>query len=179
MTITSPLSYAAVAARLVTLGMISAEQAEDRLAALGEWRDQELTLSDVPEALVEFGVAVSAHGEDVDDLAESYRDLLEAAAACAGTVTVTGVELDTDDSGGEILRFRRDGEPRAWHVEHTGDYLDHLALAENVDDLDPGAGDPRRFHVLGQSEPCDDSYYVLATPEQARALHDEFGLDLG
>lgn len=45
--------------------------------------------------------------------------------------------------------------------------------------LDPRGDDPRIFHVLPQPESCMDSYYILATAEQASRLHDEYGLDIG
>ena len=41
--------------------------------------DAYLELVDRVEVLMEFGVTVSVHGEDVDDLEESYRHILEQA----------------------------------------------------------------------------------------------------
>ncbi len=68
-----------------------------------------------PDALEAFGMAVSAHSDDVDDLEESYKGILEQAAALTeGAVTITDVRLREDEEQGEILEFaaqRRPGDP--------------------------------------------------------------------
>ncbi|MFD0851072.1 hypothetical protein ACFQ07_02480 [Actinomadura adrarensis] len=50
-------------------------------------------------------------------------------------------------------------------------------MFEHMDELAPGAGDPRRFHPISGNGEGDD-FYLLATPEQAQALKDSFGFDI-
>src|SRR5262249_24779442 len=54
-----------------------------------------------------------------------------------------------------------------------------VAVSDQINDLDPGGDDPRVFYELlrEKREACQDDVFVLASPEQARALRDEFGLD--
>ncbi|MDL4777174.1 hypothetical protein [Actinomadura xylanilytica] len=172
-----------MATRLVELGMVTEEGAAKGLAAIGEYApdlDEELVGDDVLDAIDEFGLAVWVHGEDVDDLEEGYRGILrEAAALSGGSVVVGDVELVRDADGGEALHFLRNGEPVWWPVEHQpGDCLDQLTIMECIGDLEPGGADPRMFYELPGLDVCEDDVYVLATPEQARALRGEFGLDL-
>jgi hypothetical protein len=168
------------AARVVEIGLVSQEQAD---AFLGRYSfidpDAELRQIDLLDWLQEFGVAVSVHCDDVDDLEQAYKSILEQAAACSGdSVTVTDVQLIEDDAGGERLRLRINGEPRSWRVEHpSDDYLDTLTMFEHMNELDPGADDPRRFHQIPGNGEGDD-VYLLATPEQAHALKESFGFDV-
>ncbi len=169
--------------------MLTQEKATEVLAGIGEWReehlDEPLTESDLISWLPEFGVAVSVHGEDVDFVEDYYRYLLEEAvlACTGGQVVVSDVRLvrdEDDEYGYEYLHFRRDGRSVWWHVEHeSDDYVDQAAVSEQLNDLDPGGADPRMFHevIRTKKEVCADDVYVLASPQQARALSDEFGLD--
>lgn len=170
-----------LADRMVELGLTTRQRADAALTVIAGYvpdLDAHLEGADRVDVLMEFGVTVSVHGEDVDDLEESYRDILEQAAACWGdAATVSSVELTRDERGGESLDFRLNGEPRSWPVEHLADdYLDQLAMFENIPDLRPAGDDPRAFHAIPRRDTCDDDVYVLATREQARTLRDEFGL---
>jgi hypothetical protein len=172
-----------LADRLVRLEMISRERADAGLAAIAEDapdHDEELEYEDVLDVLGDFGVAVYVSGEDVDDLEDAYQEVLEQAVACTGrAVTISGVELTEDEDGDESLTFRLNGEPRSWPVEHQADdYLDLLAVWECIDDLEPGGDDPRLFHPVPGQDAGHDDVYILATPEQARALRDGLGLKI-
>ncbi len=178
-----------LAESMVALGMLTEEKSATVLARIGEWRmehlDEPLTERDLISWLPEFGVALSVHGDDVDHVEDHYRYLLEdQVAACTdGQVLISDVRLvrDPDDEDGyEFLHFRRDGRSFWWHVEHESDeYVDQAAVSEQINDVDPGGADPRVFHEVIRSKPesCQDAVFVLATPQQARALSDEFGLD--
>ncbi|GAB3985997.1 hypothetical protein GCM10029978_100330 [Actinoallomurus acanthiterrae] len=174
---------------MVGLGMLTEEKAAAVLAGIAEWRadhlDEDLAERDVFGWLPEFGVAVSVHGEDVDFVESYYGYLLEkeVTACTGGAVVVTDVVLvrdEDDEDSAEYLHFLRNGESVWWHVEHqSDDYVDQAAVAEQISDLDPGGDDPRVFYELlrEKRESCQDDVFVLASPEQARALRDEFGLD--
>ncbi|WNV86477.1 hypothetical protein [Umezawaea sp. Da 62-37] len=166
------ITYAVLANRLVELGMVPVEAVGEVLDLCGA--DEEPGPADIGFALVDFGVAVAVHGDDVDDLEESYRELLRETAAVSGVV-VGEVVLGRDDDGAESLRFEVGGVPVVWGVEHRSEeYLDQLAVFEFIDRLEPGGDDPRRFHALDGVDV--GAVYVLATPEQARALEVEFGI---
>ncbi|MFI1497247.1 hypothetical protein [Streptomyces platensis] len=176
-------SYAQVGALLMRLGMVSREKVDSVLTEYARFAHDELTPHEVPDALASFGVAVSAHADDVDDLEGSYTSLLkEAAALTDGAVTITDVRLHGGEYG-EILEFVRNGVPVTQDTEHHSfDYLDHLAISEFIGHVDPGPGDDsRRFYFVDFVRLRDatfDSYYVFATPEQATVLEKELGLDL-
>ncbi|WP_030167492.1 hypothetical protein [Spirillospora albida] len=133
--------------------------------------------ADVLGFLDACGLVVWAPAGEVADLEAAYREFLEDAAACGGA-PVADVELVVDEDGDESLHFLRGGEPVWWAVEHPEPgRLDLQTIMECVDDLEP-AGDPRMFYALPGEDPDEDDAYVLATPEQARVLRDEYGLDL-
>ncbi|MBT2211697.1 hypothetical protein [Actinomadura sp. NEAU-AAG7] len=175
-------TYRGLAGRLVELGMASEDETAAALAALGEpppGPDDEPEEADVLDVLDGCGLVVWAHAGGVDDLEDGYREILESAAECGGSVRIADVELVEDEDGEESLHFLRDGEPVWWVVEHeSGEHLDLLTVMECIDDLEPGGADPRMFYALPGEDAEDDDVYVLATPAQARVLHDEFGLDL-
>jgi hypothetical protein len=155
-------SDTAIARLLVEIGM---------LGVLPATEDVELEPEDVLEAFVDFGVAVSVDADDHDDIEAGYRQILEAAAACSGgVVVITDVRLDNGE-----LHWVRNGEPDSWHVDDFEEYLDHLAVFEFIDRLEPD--DDRVFHSIGQRESGDTSYYVLADPKQAEILAERFGFD--
>jgi hypothetical protein len=175
-----------LADRFVALGMVAEEKAAAVLADIGEWRkehlDEELDERDLLGWLPEFGIAVSVHGEDVDYVEDYYRYLLEeeVTACTGGAMVVSDVVLVRPEDDVENLHFLRNGESVWWYVEHeSDDYVDQAAVAEQFDDLNPGDDDPRVFYQVRpeKREGCMDDVYVLASPEQARALRDEFGLD--
>ncbi|WP_251061402.1 hypothetical protein [Streptomyces sp. ISL-100] len=177
-------SYAHVGALLQRLAMVSREKVDSVLAKYAEFAYQELPPHEVPDALEAFGVAISAHGDDVDDLEESYAGILkEAAALTDGAVTITDVRLREDEVNGEVLEFARNGVLVTQQTEHTSDdYLDHLAIVEFIDHVDPDPGhDTRRFYVVQFVRLRDanyETYFVFATPEQAAVLEKELGLEL-
>ncbi|WP_026412731.1 hypothetical protein [Actinomadura oligospora] len=175
------LTARTIANRLVELDMVTRTRADAALAAIAEYsadHDEELDPEDVLDVMYEFGVTVVVHGEDVCDLEESYREILERAAACSGEFTVSDVALVEEDDE-EFLRFRLNGEPASWPVEHLADdYLDQLGVWQAIDELAPGGDDPRVFHAITDDDSCTDDIYVLATPDQARALRDDLGLNL-
>ncbi|MEU8686351.1 hypothetical protein [Streptomyces sp. NPDC048611] len=176
-------SYAHVGALLTRMGMVTREKTDSVLARYAEFAHEELPPHEVPDALEAFGVAVSAHADDVDDLEESYTHLLEEAAALTdGAVTFTGVRLYGGEYG-DHLEFARNGVLVTEETEHQShDYLDHLAVMHLMGHADPDPGEnPRRFYFVDFVRLRNggyESYYVFATPEQASVLEKELGLDL-
>ncbi|WP_067812860.1 hypothetical protein [Actinomadura kijaniata] len=177
------MTLRALTARLVELGLVTPQEAEIRVAA-ADYADIEQSAVHLVGELVEYGLGVHTDHGDVDSLQEEYEDILTEAAACSG-LTVSDVELvesaETADqeAGGthevDLLRFRLNGEPRAWEVERLSDeYIDHMALVSHLSDLEPGGDDQRCFHPVGEPEEVP-FMYLLATPEHARILRDEFG----
>ncbi|MEU5692985.1 hypothetical protein [Actinosynnema sp. NPDC020468] len=159
-------TYAHLGARLVALGMVAEDRAREVAAPFG---DEVLDGYDVREALVGFGVAVSAHTGDLDDLEDAYRVFLEDAAAVGGQ-RVADVALDGDE-----LSFTWNGKDVVWGIDlDSAEYLDQLTLYERVNELDPADG--RVFHAL-EFEDGDDAVYLLATPAAAAVLREEFGVD--
>ncbi|MCP3804750.1 hypothetical protein NLX83_36340 [Allokutzneria sp. A3M-2-11 16] len=174
-----------LASRMVWLGMLSEEKAVAFLTDIGkrdkDYLDKQEEARDLVPWFSELGVAFSVHGEDVDSVAQYYRYLLEEEVSAVTGVTFSDVVLVRDEDGDEALHFLRDGEPVWWRVEHVSeDYADQGAFATQIGDLEPGAADPRVFHHVRPEkvESCQDDVYLLATPDQARALHEEFGFDL-
>jgi hypothetical protein len=178
--VTTPLTYRGLVDRLVALKILPAG-CEEATLALVPWVTGDKEVGDLTPVLLEMlGVAVSVHGEDVDDLEESYRDILERAAALSGgAVVVTDVVLDSDHSNGTPLTFRMNGKPMSWREEHDGpDYLDQMTFVEQISELEPGGDDPRHFYGILGKEVCSDDCYLLLTDEQAAALNAEFDLSL-
>ncbi len=180
--VTMPLTYRALADRLVALGALPADRAGAALEAVGSWAsvDEPVDDRDIPMVLVEFGVAVQVHGEDIDDLADAYRAILETAAALSGgSVVVTDVAFETDESVEEPLTFKVNGKPVSWYEDHqSSDYLNQMIVMEQIGSLAPGGDDPRGFYGILSEETGEDDFYLLLTPEQAKALNDEPGLGL-
>ena len=179
-----PPSYAYVGALLQRMGMVPRERVDSVLAEYAEWAHEELPPHEVPSALEAFGMAVSAHSDDVDDLEESYKGILERAAALTeGAVTITDVRLREDEEQGEILEFAANGVLVTQQTDHQSDeYLDQLAVMEFIGHVDPDpAVDPRHFHVADSvhlTDGGDDNYFVFASPEQATVLEKRLGLQL-
>jgi hypothetical protein len=152
-------------ARLVALGLVDGDRARE---VAGRYGDEGLDDQDVREALVAFGVAVSAHAGDLDDLAAAYSAFLRDAAAVAGR-RVADVAL-----AGDELSFTLDGKPVVWGVDlDSTEYLDQLTIYERVNELDPADG--REFHAL-EFDDGEDAVYLLVTPAQAEVLRVEFGV---
>ena len=180
--------------RMAELGMITRERADAACAEIADWKvptDLKQQQVNLPGVLLVCGVAVYVHGEDVQDTEASYIDLVkEAAALSGGAVTVTDIGLvpdtdgdddepsDDDDDDTEYLklRFKVDGELKEWPIEQESDeYLDMGAIRMYIGDLEPGGDDRRRFHLVHQSY---DDMYLLATPEQAHTLKEEFEFEM-
>ncbi|MEU6267663.1 hypothetical protein [Saccharopolyspora shandongensis] len=173
-----------LAGLLVRSGMVTGEKSAEVLAGIGKRNDldEELKEHDIFGWLPEFGIAISVHGEDVDYVEGYYRYLLEreVTACTGGAVVVSDLVLVRDEDDYEFLHFLRNGESVWWSVEHqSDDYADQGAVATQIIDLNPGGDDPRVFYQLRREtvEACQDDVHVLASPAQARALRDEFGLD--
>jgi hypothetical protein len=179
-----PSSYAYVGAFLQRMGMVTREKVDSVLARYAEWAHEELPPHEVPDALKAFGVAISAHADDVDYLEESYDGILqEAAALTDGAVTITDVRLREDEEQGEVLEFARNGVLVTQQTDHQSDeYLDQLAVMDFIGHVDPDPGvDPRRFYVADFVRLKDsnyDTYFVFASPEQATVLEKRLGLQL-
>lgn len=179
-----PCSYAQVGALLRRMAMVPAEKVDSVLAEYAGYAHDPLPPHAVPDALEAFGVAISAHGDAVSDLEESYADILkEAAALTDGAVTITDVRLRADEEYDEVLEFARNGVLVTQPTEHLSDrYLDHLAISEFIDHVDPDPGDDmRRFHWIDFVHLGNGgygSYFVFATPEQAAVLEKQLGLEL-
>ena len=180
-------TYHDLARRLVELGMLTDGSTTAALGEIGQWAglDDAIPAEELGSTLAELGAALAVHTDDVGiPLDEAYDDVLtRAAALTAGAVTIADVALVPDDTGGyEGLTFTRNGEPMAWHVDHEDpddEYLDGMAIWEQLGDLAPGTEDDQRtFHQLKPDETrMDDTYYVLATKAQLDALSTEFGLE--
>ncbi|MGW5387878.1 hypothetical protein [Nocardia sp. NPDC003963] len=156
-------TYAELRHLLLDIGMPATDPAVD--SPLEELEDRE-----IPYALVDLGVAVALEADRVDDLEGTYQQFLEEAAGCSGgAVTVTRVRL-VDDT----LHFARNGDEKSWSVE-SGDIPDHLSVYEFIDELAPG--DDRVFRSIPQMESGDASFYILATPVQAKALTERLHLE--
>ncbi|ONM50479.1 hypothetical protein B0T44_17290 [Nocardia donostiensis] len=172
------MTYAALAERLISLGMISVDTAHNVLTDMGDRQHDKLDdEEDLSYALVDFEVAFAAYGDSVDDLEGAYHSMLLDAAACSGgTVVIDDVELTIDPEQGDVLRFVRNGSTVEWTLDHQWDrYVDHMGILSHVDALNPGDG--RVFRSVELDEP-GDNFYVLATDEQALVLTNEFGLRL-
>jgi hypothetical protein len=179
---TMTLTNRSLVDRMVALGIMSAERGAEVVRETPSWinLDGDLEPEDIADMLHAFGLAVHVHCEDVDDLEGSYRHILEQAAALSGgSVVVTDVALDMTGALGKPLTFKINGEPRAWHEEHRAeDYLDAMAVVEQIGELAPGGDDPRHFFGILGEETGEDDYYLLLTDEQAAVLRDELGLEL-
>lgn len=177
-------SYAQVGALLARMGMVSQEKVDSVLVDYADFAHNELPPHEVASTLEEFGVAISAHGDDVDDLEGSYSGILARAEALTdGAVTITDVQLREDEKLGEVLEFKRNGVVVTQQTEHDSDeYLDHLAITEFIGHVDPDPDDdPRRFHLVQfvrLRESNYDSYFLFATPEQATVLEKQLGLEM-
>jgi hypothetical protein len=165
--------------RLVALGVLPTDRIGTVWQALSGWAPPDGEVDDLPIALVYIGVAVQVHGEDWD-MEEAYPAILrEAAALSGGSVVITDIVLDIDGSGDGRLTFRFNGEPRSWYEDHRDpEYIDKMAVIEQIGGLAPGGDDPRRFYGILARESGEDDFFLLLTAEQAKALRDEFGLPL-
>ncbi|MFG2693476.1 hypothetical protein [Kitasatospora sp. NPDC048407] len=173
-------TYQRLVVRLHELGMIDRRTADEQVASTAAWGEPrpERRAQELAGVLDECGVAVRAHGEDVDFAESAYESVLRnAARIIGGAVTVTGVELVGEIGDTRELRFKVNGVAKSWWIDQpSDDYLDLGAIELGIGDLEPGGADPRVFHPVPADETCGDDLHLLATPAQAAALREEFGL---
>lgn len=173
-------TYQRLAARLHELGMITRRKAEEVCVYTADWGEPrpERRTDELVAVFEDCGVALQVHGEDVDFAEGAYAGILEdAERIIGGAVAVTDVALVGEIGSLRDLDFKVNGEAKSWPIEQeSDDYLDLGAVHEGISDLLPGGGDPRVFHCVPGDGACADDYYLLATPGQAAALRDEFGL---
>ncbi|GAA1163010.1 hypothetical protein F4556_000428 [Kitasatospora gansuensis] len=171
-----------LAVRLHELGMITREKADESVEYTADWGepDPSQRTEELTGVLEVCDVALQAHGEDVDVAEDAYVGILgDAERMIGGAVTVTDVELVGEIGSSRDLEFKVNGEPKSWRIEQeSDDYLDLGAVGAGISDLVPGGDDPRVFHCVPGDGGCADDYYLLATPEQAAALRDEFDLPI-
>lgn len=126
--------------------------------------------------LVDLQVGFDVHTDDVEHLS-GYTSVLEELAACTGGLfTVTDIELAEDEDGQETLRFRRNGEPVQWYVDHVDDeYLDVMVFAENVDDFTSEAS-PKRWAMPVVDGDLIPARFIFGEPVALRSLGAEYGV---
>ncbi|MFE9849000.1 hypothetical protein ACFYPN_09330 [Streptomyces sp. NPDC005576] len=185
---TPSITRTRMGALLHATGMVTEAAAREALAAAAGYADRALTPYETARALEEFGVAVSAHGDDVDSLGESYAALLARAARVAGGgVAITDVRLvrgegEFADGRADRVEFDRDDVRVSVPAEHfADDYLDHFAACRAVART-VHRDDPRSWRSVDfprEPHATYDSIMVLATPEQAESLRVRLGLRIG
>jgi hypothetical protein len=170
-------TYADVLDRLIELGVAPAASRQELTDA---WIDSPVEEFD-GGVFDDLGVAVHVHGDDIDGLAPAYQAVIESAAALSGgSVVVTDFEFHLDRPGNDQLTFAVNGEPTSWWLDAEGDddeYLNLMAVWEQISSLNPPGDDPRVFFHVEKDEPGDD-YYLLLTPQQAAAIVAEFDVSL-
>ncbi|TJZ50315.1 hypothetical protein FCH28_23825 [Streptomyces piniterrae] len=181
----SSITYARIGAILHEIGMVSEEEMHSTLEDAADYANEELEDHyEAAGALEEFGVAVSVHADDIDSIYDDYESLLEDAVEVAGgKVTITDVRItegEGDFEGGRFdrLEFERNGKPVSISAEHfADDYYDQEAACEAIA-MTVHDDDPRSWHYVDfERKPSAgyDSIMVLATRDQAEALHEHLG----
>jgi hypothetical protein len=169
------VTYGDVLDRLIKLGVAPPER---RTELTDPWIDEEVEEFD-GGVFHDLGVTLYVHADDVDFIGPAYEHILrDAAAMSGGSVVVSDVAFDFEAE--RQLTFKLNGEPTSWWLDADGpddDYLNLMAVWEQIGGLVPGGGDPRSFYHIPKDEPGDD-FYLLLTPEQADALRAEFGVEL-
>ncbi|WP_244942639.1 hypothetical protein [Streptomyces sioyaensis] len=178
------MTYTRIGPLLHEIGMVSKEKMDSVLEAFADFAHHELDHYEAACALEHFGVAVSVHADDIDSIHDDYASLLaEAEEVAGGAVTLTNVRLvegEGELEGGRFdrLEFERNGEPVSLSAEHfADDYYDHEAACEAIA-LTAHDDDPRSWHYVDFTRKPNagyDSIMVLATPDQAAALHEQLG----
>jgi hypothetical protein len=174
-------------------------QVVDRVVALGladratvdkvlepEWHDRSLSEYGggdsgpkiVTALLVDLGIAFDVYPDDTEHLSGYTAALTDAAACTGGLFTVGDIELADDADGQEVLRFRRNGEPVEWRVDHVDDeYLDGMAFAENIDEFTDPDRSPRRWAQPAVDGELIHYRYVFADPAPLEKLGREFDVE--
>ncbi|MFK8847247.1 hypothetical protein [Streptomyces sp. Ac-502] len=179
------MTYTRIGAILYEIGMVSEAQMHSTLAEAANCADEPLEEHDEAAcALEEFGVAVPVHADDIDSIYDDYATLLEDAVAVAGgKVAITDVRVvegegDLENGRLDRLEFERNGKPISILADHLAeDYYDQAAACEAIAET-AHDDDPRTWrHLDFERRPHHgyDSIMVLATPEQAEALHTHLG----
>ncbi|MFF3321292.1 hypothetical protein [Streptomyces sp. NPDC002889] len=181
---TSSITYTRIGTVLHAIGMVSEEKMHSVLEDAADYANEELEHYSAASALERFGVAVSVHADDIDSIHDDYEGLLQRAAEVAGgTVTITDVRIvegegDFVDGRFDLLQFERNGKLVSLSAEHFAeDYYDHLAACQAIDETSHD-DDPRSWRYVDFERKPNagyDSIMVLATPEQAEALHEHLG----
>lgn len=181
----SSITFRHVGEALHRAGMISPETARQVLEQFGSHVDQELTGYETARALIDFGVAVSVHADDIDSIHDGYPTLLANAVTLAGgKVTVTDVRVIEGEGGLEAgrsdrLEFSRDGHLVSIPAEHFAeDYYDHQAACKAIAET-TRSEDPRSWHYTDFTRvPGNgyDSIMLLATPTQTAHLQERLRL---
>ncbi|MEV0375172.1 hypothetical protein AB0I10_36290 [Streptomyces sp. NPDC050636] len=181
---TSSITYTRIGAVLHEIGMVSEEKMHSVLEGAVNYANDSLEHYSAASALEAFGVAVSVHADDIDSIYDGYESLLrEAAEVAGGKVTITNVrliEVEGDYEGGRFdrLEFERNGKLVSIDAEHFAeDYYDHEAACEAIYET-AHDDDPRSWRCVDFERKPNrgyDSIMVLATREQADALHEHLG----
>ncbi|MFI6766180.1 hypothetical protein [Streptomyces sp. NPDC050355] len=192
----SSMTYVGVGSVLEEIGMVRPEKVRSVLEECANYAHEALDPYDTARALEDFGVAVSVHVGDIDNLEQDYASLLEdAAALTGGAVTVTDVTLhEGEEIGGsrdDVLEFARNGRRVRVSAEHFGDgydYFDQVAACEAIaalcpdGDFDDDSGDDSRafryVDFVREENESYDSIMALTTPAQAKALANGLGLTI-
>jgi hypothetical protein len=130
----------------------------------------------VVELLVELGVGVAVHTDDVDDVTEAYPTTLQEIAACTdGLFTITDVTVTEPYAiSARTVRFRSNGTPVEWIVDdHGPDYLDAQTFFERIDDFTDSADARRWADIEVGGTPLPDRY-LFGHPQALRRLAETF-----
>jgi len=169
-----------VADLLIGLGLTSAATVtrvvapEELVESLGYYGEPDGVA--VVSLLVELGAGVAVHTDDVDDVTEAYRAVLQDIAACTdGLFTITDVTVSPlVGISGRTVRFRSNGTPVEWEVTDYGsEYLDALAFVEHIDDFTDNTDARRWADIEVNGEPLPDRY-LFGHPQALRGLAETF-----
>ena len=194
----SALTVRQVAERIVELGLVDAQTLAQTLDP--EELDRTLDYFGEPDHMAvvglldHLGILYSTDYETFDGAcdhgAEVYRRELERVAACGrGLLTITDVEVvdvftverfaRIYAEGDHLLRFRCNGQPHEWPIEHgpREEEADaQLTFATRIDGLMPPAGSPARWCSIDPPDPGVGSESVFGDPEALSQLGAQFGL---
>lgn len=177
-----------VAARIVQLGLVTAETVEQELDSddlqqpldfFGQ-PDSAAVLSMLDTLGIRYTTDYKTFRYACDDGSELYRDELERIAACTrGLLSITDVELVDDDGGAHVLRFNCNGQSHEWTIPHGDEDEENMdsqmTFSMGIGELVPSSSSARWCGV--QSDDLDyGSQNVFGDPEALRLLGQEFGI---